>query len=342
MDYKIMGWRIAGEPQVFVIRPNGDCGWNPVQDKYVVLERYRDNEPEIKLEIPEQTQSQLARGDTAAKYLSGVFLSQSDLDRIAGSKHIDLSDAEMFDLDFQGDFFNANFQHAHIGNCRATDADFINCNFQEATLGMECRDSQFIHNNCTKAKIIDSSFKDTVLDANNFKQCTFKDVRFSRFSIIKDNSFLQSSFDRTFIGHIDVRGENKHLDTISYTMKGLTEEELAEEKQRFIQNLQPGAAERVGDMRLQDIDWVKVDAIYAYEAKQDLPPDRRITEWKEDYGMAVLKPDTAVSKFHERYEEAVYQVGWKEPAEKTMEEAAEEFVMEALAGEQPELPCMEI
>lgn len=337
MDYKILnGIRMQdGNPQMFVIRPNGDCGWNPVEGNKIKLIKYQDAEKETELDA----EKLLRRADL--KKVSDFFTSkprigQADMNRIAGSAHIDLSDTFLYNLRIQGDFHNADFKKAHISECKVMDSDFINGNFTEAILSsVESVDSQFIHSNFTHAYLKSCVLKDTVLDSNNFSWSYFQRVSFGRYSVIKDNSFFHAELDRVNLGHADIRGENKHLDTIDFKMSGGTAQEVEAYKKRLLETLQNKKTEGMDETPLKDIDWTKVDIIYQYENDQGIPADQRVTEWFGDYGMAVPKPGVSLLKFEGRYEMAAYGEQWQSPSleqVRAIEKAVEDIMSE------PELP----
>lgn len=337
MDYKILnGIRMQdGIPQMFVIRPNGDCGWNPVEGNKIKLIKYQDAEKETELDA-----ENLLRSADLKKvnefFTSKPRIGQADMNRIAGSAHIDLSDTFLYNLRIQGDFHNADFKRAHISECKIMDSDFINGNFTEATLSsVESVDSQIIHSNFTHAHLKSCVLKDTVLDSNNFSWSYFQQVSFGRYSVIKDNSFFHAELDQVNLGHADVRGENRHLDTIDFRMGGGTAQEAEAYKKRLLETLQNKKTEGIGDMPLKDIDWTKVDIIYQYENNQNIPDSQRVTEWFGDYGMAVPKPGVSLMKFEDRYEMAVYGEKWKEQLSE-QEEAIKRAVEKIMS--EPELP----
>lgn len=338
MDYKILnGIRIEnGNPQMFVIRPNGDCGWNPVQDNKIILVKYEENEKEVELDAQKLLQNvdlRKVNGD----FINNPRIKQADIDRIAGSKHIDLSDTFLYNLNLQGDFNNANFKRAYISGCKITDSDIINADFTYATLNsIESEDSQIIHSNFTHAYLNGSVLRDTVLDSNNFSWSLLKQVSFGRYSVIKDNSFFHATLEDVNLGHADIRGENSNLDTIDFTMGGATRQEIEIYKKRMLERLQNKQITGIDDMPLKDIDWTKVDIIYKYENSQNIPSNQRVTEWFGDYGMAVPKQGVSLMKFEDRYEMAVYEEKWKEPPSAEQQKAIEEAV-EAVMSE-AELP----
>lgn len=337
MDYKILnGIRMRdGIPQMFVIRPNGDCGWNPVEGNKIKLIKYQDAEKEIEMDA-----EQLLRSADLKKvsefFTSKPRIKQTDMNRIAGSAHIDLSDTFIYNLRIQGDFHNADFKRAYISECKVMDSDFINGDFTEATLSsVESVDSQIIHSNFTHAYLKSCVLKTTVLDSNNFSWSCFQQVSFGRYSVIKDNSFFHAELDQVNLGHADIRGENRHLDTIDFKMGGGTAQEVEAYKKRLLESLQNKRSESVDVMPLKDIDWTKVDIIYQYENSQNIPANQRVTEWFGDYGMAVPKPGVSLMKFEDRYEMAVYGEEWKPQSleqVKAIEKAVEDIMSE------PELP----
>lgn len=337
MDYKILnGIRMQdGIPQMFVIRPNGDCGWNPVEGNKIKLIKYQDAEKEIELDA----EKLLRYADL--KNFRGFLtnkpsIKQTDMNRIAGSAHIDLSDTFIYNLCIQGDFHNADFKRAHMSECKIMDSDFINGNFTKAILSsVESVDSQIIHSNFTHAYLKSCVLKDTVLDSNNFSWGRFQQVSFSRYSVIKDNSFFHAELERVNLGHADIRGENRHLDTIDFRMGGGTAQEAEAYKKRLLETLQNKKTEGMDEMPLKDIDWTKVDIIYQYENSQNIPASQRVTEWFGDYGMAVPKPGVSLMKFEDRYEMAVYGEKWKaQPLEQ--EEAIKKAVENIMS--EPEIP----
>lgn len=337
MDYKILkAIRMQdGIPQMFVIRPNGDCGWNPVEGNKIKLIKYQDDEKETELDAEKLLRSADLK-EVGEFFTSKPRIAQAYMNRIAGSAHIDLSDTFLYNLRIQGDFHNANFKRAHISNCKIIDSDFINGNFTEATLSsVESVDSQIIHSNFTHAHLKSCLLKDTVLDSNNFSWSYFRQVSFGRYSVIKDNSFFHAELDQVNLGHADVRGENRHLDTIDLKMSGGTAQEVEAYKKRLLETLQNKKTEGMDEMPLKDIDWIKVDIIYQYENNQNIPDSQRVTEWFGDYGMAVPKPGVSLMKFEDRYEMAVYGEEWKEqPSEQieAIKKAVEDIMSE------PELP----
>lgn len=337
MDYKILnGIRMQdGIPQMFVICPNGDCGWNPVEGNKIKLIKYQDAEKEIELDAEKLLRS------ADLKKVNEFFtckprLKQTDMNRIAGSAHIDLSDTFIYNLRIQGDFHNADFKRAYISDCKIIDSDIINGNFTEAVLSsVESVDCQIIHSNFTHAYLRSCVLKDTVLDSNNFSWSHFQQGSFGRYSVIKDNSFFHAELDGVNLGHADVRGENRHLDTIDFRMGGGTAQEAEAYKKRLLEKLQNKKTGEMDEMPLKDIDWTKVDIIYQYENNQNIPDGQRVTEWFGDYGMAVPKPGVSLMKFEDRYEMAVYGEKWKDqPLEQ--EEAIKKAVEDIMS--EPELP----
>lgn len=311
MGYVIKGLRkVNNELQTHVIRPDGNCGWEKIQGDRVLLKSFPGYDNPASIELPE---NHIARGKSVdspeLNMHASVMLCQSDIDQIAMGKYIDLSNAYMFDLNIHGDFCNANFKGAEIRSCELADADFINCYFKGAALSSKFRSCQFIHNNFTKASISGSHFTDTVFDCNKFFETRFKDVTINRFSVMKDNDFLRSRFHSVNLGHVDVRGENQHLNTIEFT--GSTESEIANMKRQCLDALKVSEQEKISDLKLQEIDWDKVDKIYNYEVAQNVPTKYRVTEWFGDYAMAVPKPETKLIQFEQRYEEAEYGMDWK-------------------------------
>lgn len=321
-----------GMPQMFVIRPNGDCGWNPVQGNKIILAPYQESERKTELDA-----GKLLHNVDLTKVNEGFcnkpHINQSDIDRIAGSRHIDLSDTFLCSLHLQGDFNNANFERAYISDCKIMDSDMINANFSYSFLSsIESVDSQIIHSNFTHAILKGSVLRDTVLDSNNFSRTTFQQVSFNRYSVIKDNSFFHATLEKVNLGHADVRGENSHLDTIDFRMGGATAQEAETYKKRLLESLQNKRITTIDDMPLKDIDWTKVDIIYQYENSENIPSSQRVTEWFGDYGMAVPKQGVSLMKFEDRYEMAVYEVKWKKQSverEKTIEQAVEDIMSEA-------------
>lgn len=313
MEYIINGLRKENdELQTHVIRPDGNCGWEKIQGDKIMLTTFPGYESPASIELPENhiAKSIGLREEYPTEH-AYVALSQKDIDHIATGKYTDLSNAFIYNLKISGDFYNANFKDADIEDCSFVDTDFTNCNFKGATFSSDCRACQFIHNNFTGAYIKNCRFDDTVFDCNNFEKANFCKMSFHRFTVIKDNSFLISTFDSVTMGHVDVRGENKHLDTIHFTMGGATHSEIENMKRRCLDSLSVRKADKIEDMKPQDIDWAKVEKIYQYEVKQKIPANQRVTEWFGDFGMAVPKPEAKLIQFDQRYDEAVYDVDWK-------------------------------
>lgn len=337
MDHKILNSiRIQdGIPQMFVIRPNGDCGWNPVEGGKIKLIKYQESEKEMELDA-EHLLRNINLKKISKDFINNPRIEQADMDRIAGSAHIDLSDTFICNLYIQGDFHNADFKGAFISECKVMDSDIINGNFEKAFLNsIESVDSQIIHSNFNHAYLKDSVLKTTVLDSNNFSWSHFQQVSFGRYSVIKDNSFFHAELDRVNLGHADIRGENRNLDTIDFRMSGATAQEVEDYRKRLLESLQNKQSERMDDMPLKEIDWKKVDIIYRYETSQKIPASQRVTEWFGDYSMAVPKQGISLMKFEDRYEMAVYGEKWRQyPAEqvKAIEKAVEDIMSE------PELP----
>ncbi len=335
MEYEILnGIRMKeGIPHMFVIRPSGDCGWNPVHDNKIKLVAYQEHETEVELDAGNLLNN-VDLTKLGSAFCNMPKLEQPDIDRISGSDHIDLSYTYINNLYIHGDFNNANFEHASIGHCRINDADFINSNFESAHMhSIECSESQFIHNNFTHAILINCEWKDTVMDSNHFSRCTFQQASFGRYAVIKDNSFYHTVFDNVDLNHADIRGENRNLDTIEFVMDTIPVEEREAAKSRQLKLLRSSADQNteLSDIPLREIDWNKVDVIYAYENSQKVPTDQRVTEWYGNYNLAVPKPGVSLMKFEERFEMAVYKEKWKNRTEgqgKTIEEAVENIMAE--------------
>lgn len=313
MEYSIRGLRKQNNVfQTHVIRPDGNCGWEEIRGDDIILKKLPGYESPESIKLPENhiIKSGGFREEYPTEY-ARVTLDQQDMDHIVTGTYADLSNAFIFHLDISGDFYNANFEGAEIRDSRLVDVDFTNCNFRNATFTSGCKACQFIHNNFTDAYILNCRFDDTVFDCNNFEHAYFKRMSFHRFTVIKDNSFFRSTFDHVTMGHIDVRGVNKHLDTVQFTMGGAVASEIESMKKRCLDALTVRKGDRLMDMKPQDIDWAKVEEIYAYEVRQHIPADQRVTEWFGDYGMAVPKLEARIIHFNERYDEAVYDVDWK-------------------------------
>lgn len=336
MEYVINGLRKQNdELQTHVIRPDGNCGWEKIQGDKIMLKVFPGYESPESIGLPENHIAKKTgiREEYPTEH-AYVALSQRQIDHIATGKYTDLSNAFIFNLKISGDFYNANFKDADIRECSLVDVDFTNCNFDGANFSSDCKACQFIHNNFTDAHIRNCRFDDTVFDCNNFLKASFKQMSFHRFTVIKDNSFQLSTFDSVTMGHVDVRGENRHLDTIHFTMGGATDIEIENMKKSCMEALAVRKADRIKELKPQDIDWAKVEKIYEYEIKQKIPADQRVTEWFGDYGMAVPKMEVRIIHFDQRYEEAVYDVDWK-PRErqgdyqKSYEDAVEEVMQQA-------------
>ncbi len=334
MEYEILhGIQMkAGIPHMFVIHPNGDCGWNPVKNNKIQLTAYQEHETEMELD-PGNLLHNVDFTKLPDFFYNAPKLKQSDIDRISGGDHIDLSYTYINNLCLHGDFNNANFKRVHISHCRISDADFINSNFEEAIMDtIECCDSQFIHNNFTHAILKNCEWKDTVMDSNHFSGSRFQQASFGRYSVIKDNSFLHTFFEKVNLGHADIRGENRNVDTIKFSSQ---EREIA--KNKLLKKLQSSAGQNQGaemqDIPLREIDWNKVDIIYEYENSQKIPFEQRMTEWFGDYDLAVPKPGISLMKFEERYEMAAYKEIWKEQpeGENKMERSIEKALENVMA-----------
>ena len=326
MEYDIQGVRKkGGELQTFVVRPDGSCGWNQIRGDKIILEKYHSEE-QIELKLPESIQEVL-KNHNAFSETEPIVVTQDMLNKITRSDHIDLSNAFFDEITFKGDFCKANFAHAKFSQFKMVDADFINCNFQNACISIESNACQFIHNNFSGAVMKHCTFTDTVFDSNNFEATTFRRTSFNRFSVLKDNSFLNSTFNAVQFGHIDVRGSNRYLDTISFTIDRAGVDEIAAMKNKCIQVLNATESNQLSDRKLQEIDWAKVDNIYEYEKAHGIPAKDRVTEWFGDYGMAVPKPGVSIIEFEGRWEEAKYNSPWNSP--KTVEQAVEEIMQQA-------------
>ena len=300
MEYEILnGIRMKeGIPHMFVIRPSGDCGWNPVHDNKIKLVAYQEHETEVELDAGNLLNN-VDLTKLGSAFCNMPKLEQPDIDRISGSDHIDLSYTYINNLYIHGDF----------------------------------SESQFIHNNFTHAILINCEWKDTVMDSNHFSRCTFQQASFGRYAVIKDNSFYHTVFDNVDLNHADIRGENRNLDTIEFVMDTIPVEEREAAKSRQLKLLRSSADQNteLSDIPLREIDWNKVDVIYAYENSQKVPTDQRVTEWYGNYNLAVPKPGVSLMKFEERFEMAVYKEKWKNRTEgqgKTIEEAVENIMAE--------------
>jgi len=313
MEYQINGLRKQNDVlQTHVIRPDGNCGWEEIQSDKIMLKEFPGYESPASIKLPEDhiIKSLGFREEYPTEH-AYVALSQKDMAQIATGKYTDLSNAFILNLNISGDFYNANFEGADIRECRLVDVDFTNCNFKGTSFSSDCKACQFIHNNFTDAYIRGCRFDDTVFDCNNFENTHFQKMSFHRFTVIKDNAFLRSTFDNVTMGHVDVRGVNKHLNTIQFTMGGATDSEIESMKKRCLDSLTVRKADQIKDMKPQDIDWAKVEKIYEYEVRQHIPEEQRVTEWFGDYGMAVPKMEARLLHFDQRYDEAVYDVDWK-------------------------------
>lgn len=326
-DYRVVpGFRIReGQEERFVIRPDGNCGWNPVKDNQIIIHAY-DSGKEIKRidTLPYVYNENTVKTDQP-------ILSQTEINKIIGAPHIDLSDTYLSDLRISGDFSFADFTRTHFLKCKLRDADFVNCNFTEALLRVDSRDSEFIHCNFNKAYIHRSNFYSTVMDVNRFNHASFSKVEFGRYTVLRDNSFLQASMREINMRHVDVRGANRWVETIDFHIYGENTTERERMQKRILDLLQDKKPELMDEMRLTDIDWEKVEKIFQYETEHNVPIEKRITEWFGDFGMAVLKPGTTAIRFYERYEDTVYESDWQ----KRLEEAVAESVEQAMVIQEP-------